>query len=407
MRWSPNRDTAGAVLLSDFEQLPLLTWLQVDGAGNRLVEVIEQPHYPSLTGADGSPNIVAAWGGAAWDPVAQRLLITGGGHGDAHPCDTGVYALAAGRLQFTRVVDRQPLSVYQTYADGRFIDTLPYGYAWYSVPMKNGVPSSWHTYDGLVWVPPGVAGAGAVNGGLVIMGAARAVVNLDSGAYSTAHWYSQSNLWDWTYQMAMLDGTVVFGPRSSFQHYRFDLAQTEATAWSPSSQGRMLASATSTKELTYNHKAFCWMRERRQYVSFAGNQAAVRVRYGQAIDAGASNWTGYHDSIALTSSDGSHLDFSAANLRDTGTNLLCSAGADYDAVGACIWVQANLAGSALYQISGLDGSTWTTRRVNGPLALTIAAQGTFGRFRIASMGSARVALRVTSTTTPIEVLRLA
>ena len=174
------------------------------------------------------------------------------------------------------------------------------------------------------------------------------------------------------------------------------------------SVGKHLTQATSSTPFVYNNKAFSWLRERREMVSFAGNQAATRVRYGQAVDAAATDWTAYHDAIALTSANGTdHLDFNATNLQDTGTNLLCAAGAHYDHGAGCIWVQANTAGGHLYKITGIAGATWTVLKVAGIGALTAAGQGTFGRFRVATIGTTKIGIRVTGTATPLQVVRLA
>lgn len=393
------------MLVSDVGQLPAFTWLTVDAPRNRLEDVVQSPPYPSVSGADGSKNITNAWGGAAWDHVNQRMLISGGGHGDSHPCETGIYALDAGTLQFQRLVDRQPLAEYQHYVNGRFVDTEPVAYPPYNQPLKNGVPSSWHTYDGMVWVPPEVAGNRT--GGLVMMGAARAMVDLDNGKYSTCHWFAPPREQDWPYQIAMLDGRLVFGPRASSKYYRFDLGQTEATSWSPQSFGRLLGDATSGVIVNNSGKAFCWLRERREHVSFTGDQRAVRVRYGQAIDAGTTDWTAFHDVIQLESSDGSHLDFNAKNLLDDDTNLLCAAGTHHDAAAGCIWIQGNPAGSGLYKVTGLDGSRWTVSRISGATALTTSINGTYGRLKVAVFGNQRLALRVSGTEAPVEVMRLA
>ena len=131
----------------------------------------------------------------------------------------------------------------------------------------------------------------------------------------------------------------------------------------------------------------------------------MRVRHGQAIDAGAANWTPYHDAVELQSEDGSHLDFDAAALRDSGP--LSNAGMHYDHDAGCLWVQAHPLGGLLYRIDGFDGSRWTVRRHAGTGALQPAGHGTWGRFRVARFGTVKLALRVTSTTQPTQVMRLA
>jgi hypothetical protein len=415
--WTPGRDSMGNILPSDLNQLQPFVWYNVGGAGSILNSVIETPHYPKprSPGTDGSSGIVTAWGGAAWDHVSQTMYISGGGHGDTHECDTGVYALKATTLSFERVVNRQ-FRWYDlensTPGNPRFGDDPAFGGWAMNLPLKNGVPSSFHTYDGLVWIPPQtmqlVLGKSNAKGGLFYPGTCRAVINLDDQSYSNPHFLPTP---DFSYQIAMLDGSIVFGPRASFNFYRFDLAQREVSDWPGTtvlSQGKFLSGATSSKEFTYNYKCFCWMRERREAVSFAGDQRATRLRYGAAIDSGSLEWTSFHEAITLTSANGSdHLDFSAANLQDIGTNLLCAAGAHYDHAGGSIWVQANTVGGSLYQVSGLDGTTWSVRKIGGSEAPTVCGQGTFGRFRIATIGTTKLALRVADTTNPLQVMRLA
>ena len=38
--------------------------------------------YPGISGNTCCDSVIIAWGGAAFDVVGNRLLITGGGHGD-------------------------------------------------------------------------------------------------------------------------------------------------------------------------------------------------------------------------------------------------------------------------------------------------------------------------------------
>jgi hypothetical protein len=405
--WTPNRDAAGNVLVAEFAQLPLLTWVDVGGPEGLLASVLETPHLPRARGAgpDGSGSIVAAWGGAAWDYTSSTMFLSGGGHGDGHECETGVYSFNAARMRFERVVSRQSLAQFQWWdaATQKFGDDPAFGGNGMNSPLKNGVPSSFHTYDGLVWIPPARMPTPNVRGGLFYPGQCRSVIDLDTGRYTTAHWFDSP---DMSYQIAFLDGNAIYGPRGNFQHYRYLLSGTQQTMWSAASFGQWNSGFASNTQFSYNHKAWCWMRERREHVALAGIQGTVRVRYGQALDAGATTWETYCDPITLSSADGSHQDFVAGNFRDIGTNLLCAAGVHYDDEEKCIWVQANFAGSSLYKITGLSGSTWNTERISGPAARYTAAQGTFGRFRVVRVGGVKLAVRVTATTDPLQVLRL-
>jgi hypothetical protein len=414
------RDASGKVVESDLRSLPLNTWMYVAGTDAQLDSVIETPRYPSSYGSDGSRAIVVAWGGAGWDPVGQRMYLTGGGHGDAVAAETGVYQLDAASLRFARVVNRQPLGSAlrpSSGACGALMtgDAFPGGN---NYPLSTGAPGSQHTYDGIPWIAPATMQAlgfgGNTKGGLFYPGRARAVVNLDNGRYSKLHYVCPGR--DASYVIAFVEGSIVYvgGGIDAFSWQRWDMSQTEMTDWQASghdptpgvpSFGKLLSSVTSNAPFTYNHKAFCWMRERREIVGFHGNQAATRVRYGQAIDAGAASWTAYYDTITLTGSGAA--DFNSTNLQDIGTNVLTAAGAHYDHAEGCIWVQANTQGGQLYRITGISGSTWTVEKIAGTGALVAAGQGTFGRFRVAVLGSVKLAIRVTSTVDPLQVMRIA
>lgn len=394
------------MLLSDWAQLPPLRWLFV--ADVVMDSVIERPRYPKpkASSGDGSPNIIAAWGGAAWDHQNQVMYISGGGHGDAHECETGIYALNAAQLQFKRVVDRAPLDMLQSWDFAqRKIVTQSMGNS-SNMPLRHGVPASVHTYDGLVWIPPGLPGAGPVAGGLFYPGNARAIVNLDLAHYAAAHWFNPlKDSANWSYCTAFLDGSAIYGPHDSFAHFKFDLNATEATDWSPQSLGQLQFNAfSSSTALPYANRAWTLLRERREQVSLFGNATGIRVRHGQALDAKASNWTSYHDRLSLSSSDGAHLDFNPTSLADDGE--LANAGMHYDAARSCLWVQSNAENGALYRIDGLEGNNWRVSKQLGPAALLGHPHGTWGRFRLARLGGTDVALRLSSTTDPVQVLRL-
>lgn len=416
--WTPNRDGAGDVLSTDFPQLPVLSWKKVGGSLTTISEVLQLPNYTNNSSGSSAPGIVSAWGGAGWDYDGQRMIISGGGHGDSSAAETGVYTASLRKMQIERTVNRQPNTSPLTYDVSQ---NLTPGEPWpggFNLPLSTGVPGSMHTYDGLVWIPPATMSAlglsAPTRGGLFYPGDARAVINLDSGQYTKLWW--RRNSMDWSYCTTILDGTLVFGPRQSFNWWRFDLTQTEITDWQTGgydatpavpSFGKALAGATSTTAWVYNHKAYGWLRERREAVHFYGNQQARRFRYGQAIDAGATAFGSYMDAITLTSANGTdHLDFSAANLQDTGTNLLCSAGVSYDHDSQAIYVCANTTAGAIYRITGLSGSTWTVEKLAGTSPLTTSGQGTYGRFIVTRLGGALIAARVSGISNPIEVIRL-
>lgn len=413
--WTPNR-SGGNVLATDFPQLPLNTWLTVAGTNNKLTDVHEAGVYPKSGSGDSWPGVTAAWGGAAWDYTNQRLIISGGGHGDASTCENGVYGVDFATMQSSRLVDRDALAAALQWNGSALVagDGWPAGY---NNPTTTGRPGSSHTYNGMVWIPTATMttlGLGSpANGGLFYPGSAKGIYNLDTGAVSKV-WYKRSDF-DQSYITALLDGTVLIGPRASFNWWRWDASLTETTDWATSgydpasgvpSVGQYLTTKTSGGNFVYNNKAFCWLRERRECVSFAGDQTAQRMSYGVAVDAAASTWTAYQDTITLTSVNGTdHLDFSTTNLADSGTNLLCSASAHYDHANSCIWVQGNTSGSAIYKITGMSGSTWTVLKL-ATASLTASPNGSFGRFVVASIGGATVGMRISSVDNPIEVIRL-
>lgn len=405
--WTPNRDAAGDVLLSDYAQLPLNQWVDVAGENNRLDSVIETPHAPRAAGqgGDGTPNIVAAWGGAAWDYVNQRMIIAGGGHADLIEYATGIYGITAGRLRFERLVDSQPPSALQAWNFSTHrLEPVSLGNSG-NVPLRTGVPSFGHTFDGMVWLPPGTPGAGAVSGGLYITGMARTVVNLDNSVYQTTNWNNpETDIQDWSYSMSFFDGHTVYGPRAGWFHFKYDLTRTQATTWSVTSFGEMTVNYSKSRVLMpYSNKTWCWMRERREHVAFSA-AAVRRTRYGAAIDAGGTDWSAYVDTVALTSNDGSHLDFTEKALADDGP--LSSAGVHYDDAEACIWLQANNVGGPMYKITGIAGAQWTVQRVAGTAARFAPLRMTYGRFRVAMIGGIKLAMRVSATTDPIQVMRI-
>lgn len=406
--------------MSDLAQLPRRVYLDLGGSDNDINDAIQLPHYPKAGtpagGPDGSVNIIDAWGGAAWDFLRQRMHIGSGGHGDAHECETGVYTLDAATLRVSRSVDRQPLSMVQSWNfTTHQLEPVSRGNA-ASCPLINGVPPFTHTYDGLIWLPPGTPGAGPLNGGLFIPGQAKGVVNLDDGTYSTTHWNNpETFIEDWSYCMCFLHGNVIYRPYGSWLVETFDLSQRQMTDWSkrtaggPDSLGKLDTSPINMSvPLPYSAQTFVRMRERGEFaVIVAGG--AKRVRYVQAIAGapvqfGRKDWTSYIDVITFTSDDGSHADFSAAAMADDGA--LCDAGVHYDHDNACIWYQGSKLGGALYKITNLDTLSWKIAKVPGVAARYDAHHGTYGRFAVATFGTVKLGLRVSATAHPVQVVRL-
>jgi hypothetical protein len=362
------------------------------------------------------------------------MYISGGGHTDASAAETGVYQLEASTLKFTRVVDRQPLESALQPSGGigdpcsALIegDIFPGGN---NFPLSTGVPGSQHTYDGIPYISPetmqGLGFTGNIKGGMFYYGKAKAVVSLDDGTYSKLHWVcSGGPAQDLSYAAAFVDGDIVYYTGVSgagFAWFRWDMSSTEFTSWATSgydpddsipSFGEDLAGYIESGPFTYNDRAFCWMRERREVVFFGGDQAAKRIRYGEAIDDSASDWTTYTDTITLTGAGSS--DFTSTNLDDTPESLLSQTSGSYDhyedrtsdTLTGAIWLQAKPSGGQLYKITGIGTNTWTVTKIAGTGALVSGGRGTYGRFVVASVGGTKFALRVVSNTTQLQIMRL-
>jgi hypothetical protein len=430
--WTPHRNAAGEFYVSQLRQLTQNQWYFVGGTDSMMDTVIQTPRYGNTSGSDGSPGIVTAWGGAAWDPIQQRMFITGGGHVDTSGADTGVYQLEASTLKFTRIVDRQPLAstLKPTGGPASPCSALIAGEPFEggdNYPLTTGVPSTQHTYNGIPWITPeamqGLGFVGNIKGGMFLPGRAKAVVNLDNGQYSKIHFVCNA-AGDASYMTAFVDGNIVYSTHGggAFNWKRWDMSQTETTSWQTSgydpspgvpSFGKDLSLISHSATFLNNHRAYCWMRERREIVSFWGNQNATRIRYGAAIDAGATDWTAYCDTITLTGAGAA--DFTSANLQDqSGGNVLSQTAGAYDhyedrtsaTAGGAIWLQGNTLGSQLYKITGLSTNSWTVTKIAGTGALASGVAGTYGRFQVASIGGTKFALRVTSTTGQLQIMRL-
>jgi hypothetical protein len=157
----------------------------------------------------------------------------------------------------------------------------------------------------------------------------------------------------------------------------------------------------------------CKMPQRREVVVFgvdpsAGGIIARRVRYGDAFDAGnTDNWAGFSDTLTLVSSDGSLADFSPAALLDQDVDTaLYAAGMAHDPTDNRIWLVSNLQGGPTYEITGIDGSEWTVRRLREPVNLTSAANGTFERVQCVSHSGHTLLIRVTQVDGYAEVMRV-
>ena len=424
--WTPARDGSGNVLVSEWEQLPLMQWFEVGGVGSRLSEVQETPYYPTSGGADDRESLTGPWCGAAWDSARQRLLVQGGGHGDGHMCSNGIYEVSMAKLRCARLVDRSLRSAEHQYNRQTKVfeawNPNGYGFPGGAHPLKDGSPGSVHTYHGLVYVLPStmrVLGYGSnVNGGLMSPGPVT-ICNLDNGKYDVPYWATYGDgpgaVWESGYQTNNLHGTKVVFPHNYTRHGVIDLTKPSVTRWSAEIGGTP-SSCTITLGVGDGpfvdrvQKIMVKMPERGEYVSLAPPGKSQRVRYAAAMDAGVSDWMRYHDAISLASTDGSHNDFVAANLDDQRAALLCCAGAAYDHSSATIWVQANRAGGKLYRITGIAGNDWSVQRfdnVNTSYGEQSGVMQNYNRFAYAKFGQAKVLMRVTGVDHPIQIIRVA
>lgn len=409
--WTPNRDSNGKVLISDYPQLPLNKWVKVIGKNNKLDDVATKPIHPKSNGADGFPCIVTAWGGAAWDHINLRMNISGGGHGDASATQTDVIAVDATTMQVSMVVAPQPIDSALKW-NGKALEKgegFPGGA---NYPLTTGVPGSNHTYEGLVWLPPETMASLGLKapklGGMFYPGCAKSIINLDTAEYTKLHW--NQKYFDVSYMTAVRWNNIIIMPRSSYNYARFNMAGSEMTDWATSgfdpdpkvpSFGQNLPNCTSDKAFIYNWRFFCDMPERGEMASFA--TATSRVRYGKAETDKANNWSTYHDMITLT---GATEDFTEANLKDIGTNKLSQCGAHYLHSTGEIWVCPNTKDSEIYRVTGINENSWKIEKIPGTGLITTSPCGTYGRFVVFEINKAKIAMRISSTANPIEIIRL-
>lgn len=402
--WTPNRDAGGVVLASDWQNLPLNQY--VSAVGGVMNDVIETPHYPSDFGPDGSGSITRAWCGASCDYVGKAMHFFGGGHGDSSACENGVYKLDVSKLQFSRIRNRTPLASLQQWdINTGALGDFDYHHGAIYPPQKDGAPGARHTYSGMLFIPATVLGN--ASGGVLSSGNSRSVLDLDTGTWRTPHWNNPlHDFQDWSNMTAFLEGNKVYHSLGYWFHHRYDLSQTEATDWSPTSFGKLdYGFVTSDKQMNAGSSSiWCWLPERREEMCITGGAIRNRIRYGQALDEGfATNWSNYFDAITLTSSDGSHADFSAAKMIQ---GDLSNSGCEYDHTTGAIYIQPNQSGTQLYKITGIATNTWNVQKIGGSNSLSLSENGAYGKFRILTLGGKKVIVRVTLTTGYVEVMRI-
>lgn len=437
--WTPNVDGSGNILTTDYQQLPAGIWYYV--GTNQIDDVVPTPRLRrKLTGADGSAGIINAWCTAAYDYITDTLRFMGGGHADSNIAENGAYGLSAATMRFTMDVPRsadesvmmryenppggqaglQPIA---TYSDARNDSG--------NCPQTDGGPPSAHTYHSLGFIPPSVAGN--AKGAFVHFHSSVHVADLDTGLYDVP-FYAPPFPTDLSYKNVIFDGWKAYFWRGNEVIRPYDLSPTARTAtlWSDSiynvadangysslvdparigqqSRGVILPTINPGSYLHYSKKASAHMPTERTLLILAATASGYirRVRYGEAIDAGATNWGAYCDSPTLTSSDDSHLDFTAGNFDDAGGGQpLYEAGCCFDPVTRDLFIIPNNAGASVLKLTGaVDQPVLQVQRLTGHATLNASPNGTFQRCMLIRKGTARLLVRVTSTTRYPEICRL-
>jgi len=427
--WTPNRDGTGNVIQSDFDALPTLQWIEVAGTNTTLRSVQELPTLPSGTSAPDNNSLTDPWCGAAWDSSNKRMILQGGGHGDGHPCSNAIFEVSAAKMKCTRLVDRTSTSQLQAYniVSKLFENWSGSTYAYYGVswPLKNGHPSSAHTYHGLEYIPPATMSTlgypGNVNGGLLTTWPYN-ICNLDTGDYAVPWWTSDSDTPGPHFDSALgwalkfRDGTKCVFVTGDFTSGLINLATPSTSRWSAEISG---GNSFCTVTIPYSHPSFkradsliIKFQERRE-LACIHNTVKSRMKIGTALDAGATDFTPYTDTITLTSLDGSHADFNSTNLAESAggsspAGFLNAAGTAYDHATGTVWIQGNDAGTCLYRITGISGTTWTVTKYTGTTATygENGVNGNYHRFGVATFGSVKVLIRITGVDHPIQVCRV-
>jgi hypothetical protein len=416
--WTPNVTESGAVVSTDFTSLPLNRWLYVKT--NTISNVIGPTGYPTKLGnSDGRNSITNTWSGAGWDWINEIMFVSGGGHADSHMCENGIYAFDSETMRWQVAVPRSPMSDgLKQSAGGVFepiLDPSDPRQESANGPMADGHVGATHTYDTIDFVPPSVMGN--TRGGIIMFAGSVHVYDLDTQTSDVPYYDSAiPNPVDLSYKISFVDGWKLFHARARYSYRHWDLSPhiRSNTEWSAyvgngaTSRGAFVKTINSGAEFIYSHKAMVKMWQRRE-VAVLSSSARIRVRYGQAVDAGIpDNWAAYSDTITLTSLDGSHLDFNEVDVfrDDNFAHTMYAAGFAYDPVDDCLWVTTNHVGGASYKITGLNGNTWTTQRVVGAANLTRALNGTYGRMQVTTRGGATCLIRVPSVPGYTEIMRV-
>ena len=104
---------------------------------NTMKDVIPPPDKTTWA-VQGPIAVMSSWGGAAFDTKRNLLLVTGGGHNDYGGNE--VYHFRLDTLRWERATNPSPMK--------------PVGNGQFEVADGSQAPISFHSYDGLVYVPP-------------------------------------------------------------------------------------------------------------------------------------------------------------------------------------------------------------------------------------------------------------
>lgn len=459
--YTPARYGSGLVMDSDIAQLPRYQFFRVvplSGFPTSISQVQVGPDLPKPNGSNGHQATVTAWSGAAYVPGLQWSIGGGAGHTDSSGAQNDFNGIKWPSLTAHTFIAPSALADVLKQANSandtdplRLVTEIggPENYApAYSLPVRDAASSSggrWgatHTYDdGIVYVPPAAMAlsgfSGNVLGGIFYRATASTIIDLDSVQAGSPTW---SKLWwkgrtapggepgvpDDTWQMGMLVGTVFYQFYNSFNVARFDLSQTEFTRWqtelasggasydptpgTPSRIKQLTNVSLSAKAINYSGCTTAKLARGTYGAEWVNISASVvrRVRVGQLhADIAATTFGGnvdtYVDDITLTSSDGSHTQFSSSGLYADGSAWY-RGGHSYQASEDALYLFPCTAGTEVVRVTGLSGSTWTTESLTGSGALNNSPQGLYGRAAIFTIGGKRYMGRYTYGAT--EVARL-
>lgn len=463
--WTPNRQANDEVLITDYGQFPANTWIKVNGVNNKLRSQEALPFYPNSGSGNSFSSIIKAWSGAAWNSVDEAIMPAGsGGHTDVSAAENGVYAASAKTMRVTTVVPRQaaatalkkPAVLPGGQDDWTDLEAGEAFLGGTNLPLSNGVPGSNHSAGMVEYLPPAqmvsLGYTGNTKGGIWLGGLCQALLNLQDGTYSQPHYiqgpYPASNVTQ-GYESSLMHfmrdpaSDKLFGIRSgSAPWMTLDLAQTEMTLWQLCPQCSNPAVPSLGKYLANNSNSglatsISWaliakLTARREMVFFQSTFAdytAKRVRLGEAVDASATDYSAYTDTITLTSDNATdHLDFKAANFKGYYGHNLNHAGSFYDTIDDVLWVCANDPFEGTYDAGGstftpgttlslgvyklfgattgsLDDSTWKVKKLPAQ-PLTVSPNGTWGRFAVVKRGAHNIGLRLSDVDNELEVVRL-